>query len=126
MCDGEMPSCRADIPCGRRILAGCWRSGLLASRSAGDSGSALSRMVTFELFVAPVLARLSGAAAAPRRVVSARLARNLASATGREDYVQVRLQRAEDGVVEAVPVFGKSNLIFTLIRADGMVKVPLD
>lgn len=26
----------------------------------------------------------------------------------------------------AEPVFGKSNLIFTLIRADGLVKVPLD
>jgi molybdopterin molybdotransferase len=25
-----------------------------------------------------------------------------------------------------VPVFGKSNLIFTLIRADGMLKIPLD
>ncbi|MBV9582461.1 MAG: molybdopterin molybdenumtransferase MoeA, partial [Chloroflexi bacterium] len=31
-----------------------------------------------------------------------------------------------DGGLEAVPVFGKSNLIFTLIRADGMLKVPLD
>jgi molybdopterin molybdotransferase len=26
----------------------------------------------------------------------------------------------------AEPVFGKSNLTFTLIRADGLVKVPLD
>jgi molybdopterin molybdotransferase len=25
-----------------------------------------------------------------------------------------------------VPIFGKSNLIFTLVRADGMLKVPLD
>jgi len=25
-----------------------------------------------------------------------------------------------------VPVFGKSNLIFTLVRADGMLKIPLD
>ena len=78
-------------------------------------------MVTFDLFVAPALAYLSGAHAAPRRGVTARLARNIASATGREDYIQVRL---EDG--QAIPVFGKSNLIYTLIRADGMLKVPLD
>ena len=26
----------------------------------------------------------------------------------------------------AEPIFGKSNLIFTLIRADGLVRVPLD
>ena len=58
--------------------------------------------------------------------MTARLARNIASATGREDYVQVRLERRPDGGLDAVPVFGKSNLIFTLIRADGMLKVPLD
>jgi molybdopterin molybdotransferase len=92
----------------------------------GLPGNPVSCMVTFDLFVAPVLAHLSGAAATPRRTTQARLVRNVASATGREDYVQVRLQRAEDGTLEAVPVFGKSNLIFTLIRADGMVKVPLD
>ena len=49
----------------------------------------------------------------------------LASVPGREDYVQVRLER-RDGDLVAVPVFGKSNLIYSLIRADGMLKVPLD
>ena len=33
---------------------------------------------------------------------------------------------APDGVLHAEPVFGKSNLIYTLIRADGVVVVPLD
>jgi molybdopterin molybdotransferase len=87
----------------------------------GLPGNPVSCMVTFDLFVAPTLAHLSGAQQPPRRSVTARLARNIASATGREDYVQVRL---ENGA--AIPVFGKSNLIFTLIRADGMLKVPLD
>jgi molybdopterin molybdotransferase len=93
----------------------------------GLPGNPVSCMVTYDLFVAPTLAHLSGASAVPRRTVTARLARNIASATGREDYIQVRLQPAAvDGVLEALPVFGKSNLIFTLIRADGMLKVPLD
>jgi molybdopterin molybdotransferase len=91
----------------------------------GLPGNPVSCMVTFELFVAPTLALLSGAISPPRRVVSARLARNVASATGREDYIQVRLEQ-RDGALEAVPVFGKSNLIYTLIRADGMLKIPLD
>ena len=30
------------------------------------------------------------------------------------------------GELWAAPVFGKSNLIYTLIRAEGVVKVPLD
>ena len=92
----------------------------------GLPGNPVSCMVTYDLFVAPTLAHLSGASAVPRRTVSARLSRNIASATGREDYIQVRLEPRPDGQLDAVPVFGKSNLIFTLIRADGMLKVPLD
>jgi molybdopterin molybdotransferase len=92
----------------------------------GLPGNPVSCMVTYDLFVAPTLARLSGAASPPRTSVTARLTRNIASATGREDYIQVRLERRQDGGFDAVPVFGKSNLIFTLIRADGMLKIPLD
>jgi molybdopterin molybdotransferase len=92
----------------------------------GLPGNPVSCMVTYDLFVAPTLAHLSGATSTPRRSVTVRLTRNIASATGREDYVQVRLERRADGGLDAVPVFGKSNLIFTLIRADGMLKIPLD
>jgi molybdopterin molybdotransferase len=92
----------------------------------GLPGNPVSCMVTYDLFVAPTLAHLTGASVAPRRTLTARLARNVASATGREDYIQVRLVPGADGGLDAIPVFGKSNLIFTLIRADGMLKVPLD
>jgi molybdopterin molybdotransferase len=87
----------------------------------GLPGNPVSCMVTFDLFVMPTLAHLTGATLTPRRTVTARLARNIASATGREDYIQVRLDNGA-----AIPVFGKSNLIFTLVRADGMLKIPLD
>lgn len=92
----------------------------------GLPGNPVSAMVVFDLFVTPLIAWLSGenASRTPRTVV-ARLTRNIASAPGREDYVPVRLVR-ENGQVCAEPLFGKSNLIFTLVRADGLVKVPLD
>jgi molybdopterin molybdotransferase len=92
----------------------------------GLPGNPVSCMVTYDLFVRPTLAHLIGAKSAPARGVVARLTRNIASATGREDYIQVRLERRADGGFDAVPVFGKSNLIFTLVRADGMLKIPLD
>ncbi len=92
----------------------------------GLPGNPVSCMVTFDLFVAPTLARLSGLVGPPpRQLVRARLAHNIPSAAGREDYVQVRVER-RDGEPWAVPVFGKSNLIYTLVRSDGMVKVELD
>jgi molybdopterin molybdotransferase len=92
----------------------------------GLPGNPVSCMVTFDLFVGPALWHLSGCARPPaQHQVRARLARNIASAPGRVDYVQVRLEEREDGLW-ADPVFGKSNLIYTLVRADGMVKVDLD
>jgi len=91
----------------------------------GLPGNPVSCMVTFDLFVAPTLAYLSGSSAPTRRTVTAQLTRNIASATGREDYIQVRLED-RDGVPHAVPVFGKSNLIYTLVRSDGMLRIPLD
>jgi molybdopterin molybdotransferase len=47
------------------------------------------------------------------------------SRPGREDYVPCTLEEAPESL-RATPIFGKSNLIFTLIAADGLIVVPLD
>lgn len=92
----------------------------------GLPGNPVSAMVVFELLVTPMLWRWQGLIHPPEaRTAKARLARNVASIAGREDRVQVRLEQRDDGLW-ADPVFGKSNLIFTLVKADGMIKVPLD
>jgi molybdopterin molybdotransferase len=92
----------------------------------GLPGNPVSCMVTFDLFVAPTLHRLAGRPAGDhRQTLAARLSRNVASAPGREDYFQVRLEQRADGLW-AEPVFGKSNLIYTLVKADGMVRIDLD
>jgi molybdopterin molybdotransferase len=82
-------------------------------------------MNTFRLFVIPTIHLLQGAEPQVERSLRARLARNVSSATGREDHVQVRLEE-RDGALWAVPIFGKSNLIYTLIRSDGEFVIPLD
>jgi molybdopterin molybdotransferase len=91
----------------------------------GLPGNPVSCMVTFDLFVTPTLALLSGASQPPRRTTFAKLSHSIPSAAGREDYVQVKLED-RDGEQWAAPVFGKSNLIYTLVHADGMVKVELN
>jgi molybdopterin molybdotransferase len=90
----------------------------------GLPGNPVSAMVIFDLLVTPTIQQLLGADNIPAKQVPARLARNLASTSGREDYVQVRLDE-QNGEVWATPVLGKSNLIYTLVHADGVVKVPL-
>jgi len=90
----------------------------------GLPGNPVSAMVIAMLLVAPVLQKLSGVSAGrPAGTVTAQLSLNLASQAGREDWVPVRLSRTAAGY-QADPVFGKSNLIFTLVRADGMVRIP--
>ncbi len=92
----------------------------------GLPGNPVSAMVTFELFVTPTIYLLLGCKQPPARYnVRARLTRNVASTTGREDYVQVRLEE-RDGELWAAPIFGESNLITTMVRAEGMAKIPLD
>ena len=51
-------------------------------------------MVIFDLFVAPTIRRCWARQQPQKTQVRARLARNIATATGREDYVQVRLETA--------------------------------
>jgi molybdopterin molybdotransferase len=91
----------------------------------GLPGNPVSAMVIFDLFVTPTIRTLLGTTQPPQQQLQARLARNVASVTGREDYVQVRIEDRADELW-AVPVFGKSNLIYTLVHAEGMVKVSLD
>ena len=97
----------------------------------GLPGNPVSAMVIFEQFVTPAILALLGASLPPQQQVRphqevrARLARNVASDSGREDYVQVRLEERE-GELWAVPVLGKSNLIYTLVNAAGAIKIDLD
>ena len=90
----------------------------------GLPGNPVSALIVAGLFVAPVIRRLLGLrepALTPR--LPARLTANLPSQAGREDYMPVRLIAGPEGW-SAQPVFGASNLIFTLVRADGLVRIP--
>ncbi|MCK9377824.1 MAG: molybdopterin molybdotransferase MoeA [Syntrophobacterales bacterium] len=92
----------------------------------GLPGHPASAAVVMEVLGRPLLTRLAGLTdpASWGRSVSARLSRNLAGATGREDYVRVRLRR-DDHIVWADPVLGPSGLLSPLVKSDGLVMIPL-
>jgi molybdopterin molybdotransferase len=92
----------------------------------GLPGHPASAAVVMEVLGRPLLMRLAGIMeAAPwGRTVTARLSRNLAGASGREDYVRVRLRRDEDALW-ADPVLGPSGLLSPLVKSDGLVVIPL-
>ncbi|MCS6992268.1 MAG: molybdopterin molybdotransferase MoeA [Anaerolineales bacterium] len=98
----------------------------------GLPGNPVSALVNGYLFLVPVIEKLLGLPMdRPRPTLLARLTLNLASQAGREDWWPVRLfsalqpgERGENWLAE--PIFGKSNLIFTLVAADGLIKIPPD
>lgn len=109
----------------------------------GLPGNPVSALVNGYLFVVPVIEKLLGALPRPRPSVPAQLTVNLPSQAGREDWWPVKLTTKirnhgelrtpslGDSMVsktkfQAEPVFGKSNLIFTLASADGLVRIPPD
>lgn len=92
----------------------------------GLPGNPVSAMVVGDLFITPTLWKLQGCDRPPlRQTIRAKLSHNLASVPGRVDYIQVKLIE-RDGTLWAEPVFGKSNLIYTLVKADGMMIIPID
>jgi len=93
----------------------------------GLPGNPVSVMVTFELFVGFLIGLLTGARQPvwKPRYVKAILNRNVTSAPGREDYVCVRLIKSDNGFL-ADPVLGKSATISMMVKADGLVRIPLE
>ncbi|WP_433556401.1 molybdopterin-binding protein [Pseudonocardia xinjiangensis] len=86
----------------------------------GLPGNPLSALVVFRLVGVPLVWRLAGCPVPPPEPSTpARLSRDLPSAAGRLDVVQVAVQ---DGT--ATPIFGPSALLSVLTRADGCLVVP--
>ena len=90
----------------------------------GLPGNPVSALVIAKLFIVPVLEKLLRLThKPPAPSISSKLSINLSSQTGREDWIPVRLRKVTDGYL-AEPIFGKSNLIFILVRADGLIRIP--
>jgi molybdopterin molybdotransferase len=95
----------------------------------GLPGNPVSAFVVARLFVLPAASRLQGRQGlGSPPTVPALLSVNLASQAGREDWWPVKLEAdlSKRAHQTAVPVFGRSNLIFNLVSADGLVRIPPD
>ena len=96
----------------------------------GLPGYPVSALVIFDLFAAPLIRRLGGENIDALQTLLAQTARavlktNVASQIGREDYVRVTLERQSEKLV-ATPLPSKSGAIFTLVKADGMVRIDMN
>jgi molybdopterin molybdotransferase len=94
----------------------------------GLPGHPAAVSICFEIFIRPIVKTLSGVSKdrfiIEKRIIKARIARNISSSPGREEHIGVSLEERE-GEIWAVPILGKSGLITTLIKADGTAVIPL-
>lgn len=89
----------------------------------GLPGHPASAMIIFRLFGERILKQLSGEKhqVKPDRIY-AKITKNIPSAPGRSDYIRVRLFK-QNGEWWAEPIIGKSGLITTLVKSDGVVEI---
>jgi molybdopterin molybdotransferase len=93
----------------------------------GLPGNPISALVTASLFVVPTLWRVQGASMPQPNLVRAALARDVKSPRDLEHWFPVALAPAREAgsLPAAEPITTKSNLIFGLVRAAGLVCAPI-
>jgi putative molybdopterin biosynthesis protein len=89
----------------------------------GNPGYPVSAVLSFEEFAAPLISGLAGLRPTPRPTLMVHPAQNLPSKPGLTEYIRVTLGRVGDKVI-ATPLPRGAGVITSLVRADGILKVP--
>ncbi|RLC99887.1 MAG: molybdopterin molybdenumtransferase MoeA [Chloroflexi bacterium] len=93
----------------------------------GLPGHVASAMVVFTIIVSVFIEHISGLSPLNKRKtkIPAILTRNISSAQGRTDFIRMQLIE-KDGKLWAKPILGKSGLINTMVKADGLVEIEIN
>ncbi|NTU42286.1 MAG: molybdopterin biosynthesis protein, partial [Nitrospirales bacterium] len=89
----------------------------------GIPGYPVSTYLTFQAFVRPLISRLLGVASDDQETISAMISRQISSPLGVDEFVRVKVGVVGDRHV-ATPVGRGAGLLMSLVRADGIMKVP--
>ncbi|MBV9121125.1 MAG: molybdopterin biosynthesis protein, partial [Chloroflexi bacterium] len=89
----------------------------------GIPGYPVSAALTMELFVRPLLARLLGIGLEEPATVQAELTRKVLSPMGEDEFLRVTVGRV-NGRLVAAPLNRGAGVITSLVRADGLVRIP--
>lgn len=95
----------------------------------GLPGHPVSALIVAQVFLAPFLQYLQGGRMEKGPLghrMQAELATSIDSTIGLEEYVRVRIEETKEAGFVAYPVFGKSGMLSTMVKADGIVLVPMN
>jgi len=87
----------------------------------GLPGHPASAFIVLIAIVRHMITAMTGETGSTLRTIQATLGQNIPSSKGREDYVRVAVR---DGI--ALPLFGKSGLLNTLVKSTGVIRVPAE
>jgi putative molybdopterin biosynthesis protein len=91
----------------------------------GIPGYPVSAVVSFREFVKPLLYQMQGLQAPTPEKTEAFMGRKLPSKPGLEEHVRVILGKVGERVV-AIPLAGGAGMMTSLVRADGILRIPPD
>jgi putative molybdopterin biosynthesis protein len=89
----------------------------------GIPGYPVSAALTFTLFVKPLVYALRGLKAPGPDTIAAKLSRQVASSLGQEEFIRVKLGSVSGNLI-VTPVTRGAGAIMSLVRADGIIRVP--
>ncbi len=89
----------------------------------GIPGYPVSAALTFTLFVKPLLYALLGLKSPGPDTIAAKLSRQVASSLGQEEFIRVKLGSVSGNLI-ATPVTRGAGALMSLVRADGIIRVP--
>jgi putative molybdopterin biosynthesis protein len=89
----------------------------------GIPGYPVSAVLTCDLFVRPLIARMLGTGAPSRPRMTATITRKILSPMGEDEFLRVKLGRV-GGRLVATPLQRGAGVIMSLVRADGIALIP--
>jgi molybdopterin molybdotransferase len=95
----------------------------------GLPGHPVSALIVAQVFLVPFLLYLQGGKLEMgplEHTVEAKLATSIHSVIGLEEFVRVRLESTPDGGYVAHPIFGKSGMLSTMVKAGGIIRIPMN
>ncbi|MBN1668910.1 MAG: molybdopterin molybdotransferase MoeA, partial [Anaerolineales bacterium] len=116
---GELDFWRVNMRPGKPLMVGSYRG----TRLVGLPGNPVSAFIGFEVFVRPLLGRLSGQADQPDVYHPVRLLEDIRS-DGRESYLRAVVERVGDTWVVRLTGHQGSGNLHSLVKANALLRIP--
>ena len=116
---GELILHGVNIKPGKPVLLG-WVKG---KPVLGIPGFPVSAYLTFSLFAKPIIFRWQGLEPESPEILKVKMSRQAASALGQEEFLRLKIGKVGDTFI-ATPVTRGAGVLMSLVRADGLARIP--